>query len=67
MSVARKNFKICATCFQCNGFAGGEYVKAKEYSPNLLEFDPNEKQLCYRNHAKKAATSSCSKWQQKYS
>ena len=67
MQNVRKNFKICATCTEWNGYAGGQSVRPKEYSPNQLEFDPNEKQLCFRNHVRKPAMGTCFKWKQKYS
>ncbi|MET3696922.1 hypothetical protein SAMN05877753_101502 [Bacillus oleivorans] len=66
MKVCSPNTRICAMCFHWNGYAGGANVKPRKGMRNVYEYQPEEKQICYKNHFEKKAWNSCNEWQRKY-
>ncbi|KLU63784.1 hypothetical protein DEAC_c43130 [Desulfosporosinus acididurans] len=66
MKITKPNNKICAMCIHWNGPLGGKSVKPRIGMMNVFEFDPQEKNICYKNHFNKAAWHSCNQWQNKF-
>lgn len=66
MKVTNPNAKICAMCVSWNGLVGGKNVKPRVGMRNVFEYDPNETNVCYVTHFKKAAWNSCNQWQKKF-
>lgn len=60
------NAHICAMCTHWNGYVGGKYVKPKEGMRLTWQYDPNERQICFKTHMERAAWTSCSEWDKKY-
>lgn len=66
MKLTNPRTKICAMCKHWNGPVGGLNVKPRINSSAFFNFDPNEKQTCYKNHMVRAAWTSCSEWEKRY-
>jgi hypothetical protein len=66
MKICSKTTRICAMCFHWNGYQGGIQVKPRKGMPHTMEYEPEERQLCYLTHHEKSAWNSCSKWKNKF-
>lgn len=58
--------KICAMCFQWNGYNGGKSVKPKVNARNFWTYDSEEQNTCLEKHLITKAWNSCSNWQKKF-
>ncbi len=53
-------------CSHWNGFVGGKNVMPREGMSHTWQYEPNERQVCYKKHIEKAAWNSCGEWKKKY-
>lgn len=68
--MAKKNCsptaRICAMCEHWNGNKGGIHVQPRVGMRNVMEYDSEETQICYKRSFNMKAWNSCSEWLKKY-
>jgi hypothetical protein len=66
MKICTPTTRICSMCSFWNGAVGGNDVKPKKGMRTFWEYNPEEKQICFKTHFEKKGWNSCSQWTQKF-